>query len=475
MTIKQTESITNDLDRTKVTCAHAGKGRAEGLQRDEQIIRQFFNDGADGNRARRALDRIMAATDAPLLTHDRAEGAGPTKANAIHEEGFIEGVNHTVEVFAKLLKPMDVWNHADDSEDHDTDLANTFLNIMAAKGLYDAETAEFAAPPKPAPNAMRVKLRELVDAVWNDVTESSAVPTTEWADKLINQVFPSAPVPPANGTEHRWLNDLLKAAEAFRVAVIYSRALDKVPQDQFIKQLRALETALNPFNYRPSPAVAAEPVATVTDAQWERALNCAHEIMQRDTVRHSMQGEGPLPTKKILDNAMQHAFGMLSLRKSASSPVRGDREEELADLISDHIAKNPGWDEQSIAQVAILFLSLPVQPNLPLAKAIDLIWVNWQEYWQSRFNLSDPEANRIAFHATAEPILQRLVAVRSGAGEGEAWRAAAACSAVSKILCGEESCTDAGNWLCPQDVEGVDEMIVEIVDTVFALSREGGR
>lgn len=72
-----------------------------------------------------------------------------------------------------------------------------------------------------------------------------------------------APVPPADGAKYRWLNDLIKAAEAFRVAVIYSRALDKVPQDQFIDQLRSLESALNPLNYRalPSGAGAAEPVA----------------------------------------------------------------------------------------------------------------------------------------------------------------------------------------------------------------------
>lgn len=42
---------------------------------------------------------------------------------------------------------------------------------------------------KPAPDAMRVKLRKLVDAVWNDVTESTAVPSTKWADKLIDLVF----------------------------------------------------------------------------------------------------------------------------------------------------------------------------------------------------------------------------------------------------------------------------------------------
>lgn len=43
------------------------------LLRDEQIIRQFFNDDADGNRARHALDRLMVAVHAP--TRDGAEGS----------------------------------------------------------------------------------------------------------------------------------------------------------------------------------------------------------------------------------------------------------------------------------------------------------------------------------------------------------------------------------------------------------------
>lgn len=37
---------------------------------DEKIIRRFFDDGADGNRARRALDRIMAALTAPVPSPD---------------------------------------------------------------------------------------------------------------------------------------------------------------------------------------------------------------------------------------------------------------------------------------------------------------------------------------------------------------------------------------------------------------------
>ncbi|MGE8629498.1 hypothetical protein [Achromobacter denitrificans] len=44
----------------------------------------------------------------------------------------------------------------------------------------------------------RQRLRDLVDVVWNEATESTAVPDTQWADRLIDKVFPagsaSAPV-----------------------------------------------------------------------------------------------------------------------------------------------------------------------------------------------------------------------------------------------------------------------------------------
>ncbi len=37
----------------------------------------------------------------------------------------------------------------------------------------------------------RQRLRNLVDVVWNEATESTAVPDTPWADRMIDQVFPS--------------------------------------------------------------------------------------------------------------------------------------------------------------------------------------------------------------------------------------------------------------------------------------------
>lgn len=49
--------------------------------------------------------------------------------------------------------------------------------------------------------------------------------------------------------EHKQLEDLKVAAEAFRVAMIQSGAVNHVRQTEYIDQLRALERALQPMNY----------------------------------------------------------------------------------------------------------------------------------------------------------------------------------------------------------------------------------
>jgi hypothetical protein len=89
----------------------------------------------------------------------------------------------------------------------------------------------------------------------------------DWADRLFfsqqktsaaiaraTNSAPGSPVAnsPSNEGEkdrRQWLNDLIRAAEAFRMAMVGSGALDRTPQDKYFAQLRALERALNPLNY----------------------------------------------------------------------------------------------------------------------------------------------------------------------------------------------------------------------------------
>lgn len=57
---------------------------------------------------------------------------------------FNEGVTHTVELLAKAIG-AEAWVAGDGSEDYDDDLRQTLINILAARGLFDPETGEFAS------------------------------------------------------------------------------------------------------------------------------------------------------------------------------------------------------------------------------------------------------------------------------------------------------------------------------------------
>lgn len=59
------------------------------------------------------------------------------------DERFNKGVEHVVDLLAKTIGATG-WHAGDGSEDYDCDLAETLLNILAAKWLYDKDSAEFA-------------------------------------------------------------------------------------------------------------------------------------------------------------------------------------------------------------------------------------------------------------------------------------------------------------------------------------------
>lgn len=57
---------------------------------------------------------------------------------------FDQGVNHVVDLLAKTIGATD-WVAGDGSEDYDEDLAQTLLNILEARGLYNSDDGTFAA------------------------------------------------------------------------------------------------------------------------------------------------------------------------------------------------------------------------------------------------------------------------------------------------------------------------------------------
>ena len=66
------------------------------------------------------------------------------------DEGFDRGVQRAVEVLCKVCGVTD-FTVAEGSEDHDTDLGNTMLNILQARGVYNGDDGQFASfPHEPA-------------------------------------------------------------------------------------------------------------------------------------------------------------------------------------------------------------------------------------------------------------------------------------------------------------------------------------
>ncbi|WP_241130505.1 hypothetical protein [Achromobacter xylosoxidans] len=74
------------------------------------------------------------------------------------------------------------------------DIAYMVNRTATPQQFADHLQREARAALESTPVADRQRLRDLVDAVWNEATESTAVPSTPWADRLIDKVFPSLAV-----------------------------------------------------------------------------------------------------------------------------------------------------------------------------------------------------------------------------------------------------------------------------------------
>lgn len=96
-----------------------------------------------------------------VLASLAAERAAEDNTSKYDNEMFNEGVTHAVELLAKSIGATG-WYAGDGSEDYDCDLAQTFLNILAAKGLYDEDDGRFAtlASVKSVPNGWQLVPKE---------------------------------------------------------------------------------------------------------------------------------------------------------------------------------------------------------------------------------------------------------------------------------------------------------------------------
>lgn len=91
----------------------------------------------------------VAVQAALAAIHNLRKAARETEAEIDYDDPkFNQGVQHVVDLLAKTIG-AEGWVAGDGSEDYDCDLAQTLLNILAAKGVYDADNAEFAAVVPP--------------------------------------------------------------------------------------------------------------------------------------------------------------------------------------------------------------------------------------------------------------------------------------------------------------------------------------
>ncbi len=74
-------------------------------------------------------------------------------------------------VILEAVQRLGVVLHLSDDE---IEIANIIRRELGLNGV-----------PAPQVQVSRTDLRRLVDLVWNEATESQAVPSTEWADRMI--------------------------------------------------------------------------------------------------------------------------------------------------------------------------------------------------------------------------------------------------------------------------------------------------
>jgi hypothetical protein len=114
----------------------------------EQLIRTICGHAlCDLKRATDTADAILALHEGERKA--LAEAPDDDDNTMRDDPMFNRGVEHVVNLLSKTLEPLGPWYSGDGSEDYDCDLEETLRNILAAKGLYDKETGEFAAPQSP--------------------------------------------------------------------------------------------------------------------------------------------------------------------------------------------------------------------------------------------------------------------------------------------------------------------------------------
>lgn len=137
------------------------------------------------------------ATEQAVPPQDGGADAPGDDDNTMREDPMFNcGVQHVVDLLAKTLEPLGAWHAGDGSEDYDCDLEETLRNILAAKGLFDKETGEFAGralPREEVLTLLRSAFNEGFAEGCNERTKFNGGKT--WSESIVFKKFNAAPKP----------------------------------------------------------------------------------------------------------------------------------------------------------------------------------------------------------------------------------------------------------------------------------------
>jgi len=105
-----------------------------------------------GVRVRREPEPLYAAQPASPLPAVGGEDK--------YDPAYDEGITYAIRMLADLTGSKD-WQIQDGSEDHETDVRNTIMDVLKCAGLYDDEDGKFAAFPQALETLIREYARDL--------------------------------------------------------------------------------------------------------------------------------------------------------------------------------------------------------------------------------------------------------------------------------------------------------------------------
>lgn len=155
-----------------------------------------------------AVTNAAAVIEAAISVCAAQARTGCDKEATFGEDGYNpaydNGITFAIVQLAELTGSKD-WQMRDGSEDHDTDVRDTIMDVLKCAGIYDDETGKFVALAQASPDdsphylgAIRLRLEELYVKSDDPREREQISDEVDWITDRIGARDPS-PVPSAEG------------------------------------------------------------------------------------------------------------------------------------------------------------------------------------------------------------------------------------------------------------------------------------